>query len=42
MISNFLFMEDFSSQRSRIACFRGDNIPEEDVLKSNFPLKDKN
>ncbi len=28
-----------SSQRSRIACFRGDNIPEEDSLKSNFPAK---
>jgi len=28
-----------SSQRSRIACFRGDNIPEEDVLKSNFPAQ---
>jgi len=28
-----------SSQRSRIACFRGDNIPEEDALKSNFPAK---
>jgi len=28
-----------SSQRSRIACFRGDNIPEEDALKSNFPAQ---
>ncbi len=28
-----------SSQRSRIACFRGDNIPEEDVIKSNFPAQ---
>ncbi len=28
-----------SSQRSRIACFRGDNIPEEDALKNNFPAQ---
>jgi len=28
-----------SAQRSRIACFRGDNIFEEDVLKSNFPAQ---
>ena len=28
-----------SSQRSRIACFRGDNIPEEDAIKSNFPAQ---
>ena len=28
-----------SSQRSRIACFRGDSIPEEDELKSNFPAQ---
>jgi len=28
-----------SSQRSRIACFRRDNIIEEDVLKSNFPAQ---
>ena len=28
-----------SSQRSRIACFREDNIPEEDSLKSNFPAQ---
>jgi len=28
-----------SSQRSRIACFREDNSPEEDWLKSNFPGK---
>jgi len=28
-----------SSQRSRIACFRVDNIPEEDTLKSNFPAQ---
>jgi len=28
-----------SSQRSKIACFRGDNIPTEDELKSNFPAQ---
>ncbi len=28
-----------SSQRSRIACFRGDNVPEEDELKRNFPAQ---
>ena len=28
-----------SSQRSRIACFRRDNIPDEDTLKSNFPAQ---
>ncbi len=28
-----------SSQRSKIACFRGDNILEEDALKSNFPAQ---
>ena len=28
-----------SSQRSKIACFREDNIPEENDLKSNFPAK---
>ncbi len=28
-----------SSQRSRIACFRRDSIPEEDALKSNFPAQ---
>jgi len=28
-----------SSQRSKIACFREDNIPEEDSLISNFPAK---
>ena len=28
-----------SSQRSRIACFRGDNIPEENSLINNFPAK---
>ena len=36
----FLIYGGFSSsQRSRIACFRGDNIPEEDALKSNFPAQ---
>ncbi len=35
----FIFGGFSSSQRSRIACFRGDNIPEEDVLKSNFPAQ---
>jgi len=33
----FIYGGFSSSQRSRIACFRGDNIPEEDALKSNFP-----
>ena len=28
-----------SSQRSKIACSRGDNIPEEDELESNFPAQ---
>ena len=28
-----------SSQRSRIACFRGDNIPKEDALIRNFPAQ---
>jgi len=28
-----------SAQRSRIACFRGDNLPEEDVLISNLPAQ---
>jgi len=28
-----------SSQRSRIASFRGDNIPDEDFLVSNFPAR---
>ena len=28
-----------SAQRSKIACFREDNIPEENELKSNFPAK---
>jgi len=37
---NFFVYGGFSSsQRSRIACFRGDNIPEEDALKSNFPVQ---
>ena len=36
----FLIYGGFSSsQRSRIACFRGDNIPEEDMLKSKFPAQ---
>ena len=48
ILKNFENLNDFkffiyggfsSSQRSRIACFRGDNIPEEDVLKSNFPAQ---
>ncbi len=37
---NFFIYGGFSSsQRSRIACFRGDAIPEEDALKSNFPAQ---
>ena len=48
IIKDFESLNDFkffiyggfsSSQRSRIACFRGDNIPEEDALKSNFPAQ---
>ncbi len=35
----FIYGGFSSSQRSRIACFRADNIPEEDVLKSNFPAQ---
>ena len=35
----FIYGGFSSAQRSRIACFRGDNIPEEDVLKSNFPAQ---
>jgi len=35
----FIYGGFSSSQRSRIACFRGDNTPEEDVLKSNFPAQ---
>ena len=48
IIKDFEILNDFkffiyggfsSSQRSRIACFRGDNIPEEYALKSNFPAQ---
>ena len=48
ILKNFENLNDFkffiyggfsSSQRSRIACFREDNVPEEDSLKSNFPAK---
>jgi len=35
----FIYGGFSSSQRSRIACFRGDNIPDEDALKSNFPAQ---
>ena len=35
----FIYGGFSSSQRSRIACFRGDNIPEEDALKGNFPAQ---
>ncbi len=35
----FIYGGFSSSQRSRIACFRGDNFPEEDALKSNFPAQ---
>jgi len=35
----FIYGGFSSSQRSRIACFRGDNIPEEDALKNNFPAQ---
>ena len=35
----FIYGGFSSSQRSRIACFRGDRIPEEDALKSNFPAQ---
>ena len=35
----FIYGGFSSSQRSRIACFRGDNIPQEDRLKSNFPAQ---
>jgi len=35
----FIYGGFSSSQRSRIACFSGDNIPEEDALKSNFPAQ---
>ena len=35
----FIYGGFSSSQRYRIACFRGDNIPEEDALKSDFPAQ---
>ena len=35
----FIYGGFSSSQRSMIACFRGDSIPEEDSLKSNFPAQ---
>ena len=35
----FIYGGFSSSQRSRIACFRGDSIPEEDALKNNFPAQ---
>ena len=35
----FIYGGFSSSQRSRIACFRGDNMPEKDALKSNFPAQ---
>ena len=35
----FIYGGFSSSQRSRIACFRGDNIPKEDLLKNNFPAQ---
>ena len=35
----FIYGGFSSSQRSRVACFRGDNIPEEDALKRNFPAQ---
>ena len=35
----FIYGGFSSSQKSRIACFRGDNIPEEDALKTNFPAQ---
>jgi len=35
----FIYGGFSSSQRSKIACFRGDSIPEEDTLKSNFPAQ---
>jgi len=35
----FIYGGFTSSQRSRIACFRGDKIPQEDALKSNFPAQ---
>ena len=35
----FIYGGFSSSQRSRIACFREDSIPEEDALKSDFPAQ---
>ena len=35
----FIYGGFSSSQRSKIACFRGDSIPEEDTLKNNFPAQ---
>jgi len=35
----FIYGGFSSSQRSKIACSRGDIIPEEDALKSNFPAQ---
>jgi photosystem II S4 domain protein len=35
----FIYGGFSSSQRSRIACFREDNIPKEEVLKNNFPAQ---
>jgi len=35
----FIYGGFSSSQRSMIACFRGDSIPEEDALNSNFPAQ---
>ena len=35
----FIYGGFSSSQRSKIACFRGDNIPEENALRSNFPAQ---
>ena len=35
----FIYGGFSSSQRSKIACFRGDNIPEENGLRSNFPAQ---
>ncbi|KGF91603.1 MULTISPECIES: photosystem II S4 domain protein [Prochlorococcus] len=35
----FIYGGFSSSQRSRIACYRGDNIPEENALKNNFPAQ---
>jgi len=35
----FIYGGFSSSQKSKIACFRGDNIPAEDWLKLNFPAK---